>query len=185
MSPKLYYDKNLVLGLQEGKTSAFEEIYQRYWYKLFSIAYHQIGVQETAEELVQELFLDIWRRRATVKIEILEVYLVVGIKNQVYDFIKSQVSYRKYQEYLIFQEIQQSSNAHDIINYTELSNAVEKALSMLPEKSAEVFKKSRFENQSVKEIAKSLQLSEKAVEYHITKSVKFMRENLKAYQSDN
>ena len=68
---------------------------------------------------------------------------------------------------------------------SELSEAVEKVLSRLPEKSAEVFKRSRFENQSVREIAVSLNLSEKAVEYHITKSLKFLKENLKSYQSNN
>jgi RNA polymerase sigma-70 factor (ECF subfamily) len=52
----------------------------------------------------------------------------------------------------------------------------------LPEKTCEVFRMSRFENQSVKEIAVQLNLSEKAVEYHITKSLKLLRENLKAYQ---
>ena len=46
-------------------------------------------------------------------------------------------------------------------------------------------KKSRFENQSVKDIAQEFDLSEKAVEYHLTKSVKVLREQLKSYQSNN
>ncbi|MFN4146144.1 MAG: RNA polymerase sigma-70 factor [Runella sp.] len=185
MNQPSFYEQQLVVGLQQGRKSAFEEIYNRYWYKLFSIAYHQIGVQEEAEELVQEVFLDIWRRREGIKIEHLDLYLTIAIKNQVYDYIKSKISYRKYQEYLIFQEIQQNFNAYEVINYSELAEAVEKVLGLLPEKSAEVFRKSRFENQSVKEIAESLQLSEKAVEYHITKSLKFLRENLSAYRTDN
>ena len=69
--------------------------------------------------------------------------------------------------------------------FQELMAAVEKVLSRLPEKSAEIFKRSRFENQSVRDIAKGMNLSEKAVEYHITKSVKFLRENLRAYHSEN
>ncbi|WP_254560030.1 RNA polymerase sigma factor [Dyadobacter diqingensis] len=178
-------DERLVLFLQEGKMSAFEEIYRRYWYKLFGIAYHQTGVREEAEELVQEVFLSLWRRRSEVTIRHLDLYLTLAVKNQIYDYIKSRISFRKYQEYLVFQEISQHYGTDEIVNFAELSEAVEKVLSHLPEKSAEVFKRSRFENQSVKEIALCLKLSEKAVEYHITKSLKFLKDNLKAYHSDN
>lgn len=185
MNQKMLGDEQLVLLLQEGKMSAFEEIYLRYWYKLYCIAYNQTGVQEEAKELVQEVFLSLWKRRAEVKILHLDLYLTLAIKNQVYDYIKSQISYRKYQEYLIFQEIRQHNGTDEIVNFLELANAIEKALSRLPEKSAEVFRRSRFENQSVKEIARELNLSEKAVEYHITKSLKFLRSNLSMFQSQN
>lgn len=185
MNLKQLDEEILVMNLREGKIDAFEEIYKRYWYKLFKIAYHQIGSQEDAEELVQEVFLSIWKRRSDVVIKHLDLYLTLAIKNQVYDYIKSQISFRKYQEYLIFQEIHQNHSTDEIVNFAELSNATEKALGRLPEKSAEVFRRSRFENQSVKEIAEVLNLSEKAVEYHITKSLKFLRENLSSYQSDN
>lgn len=185
MNVRQFGDAHLVEFLQEGKISAFEEIYRRYWCKLYGIAYHQTGVKEEAEELVQEVFLSIWNRRSEVVIKHLDLYLTIAIKNQVYDFIKSQINYRKYQEYIIFQEIYQSYAIDEIIDFSELSEAVDKVLSRLPEKSAEVFKRSRFENQSVREIALGLNLSEKAVEYHITKSLKFLKENLKSYQSDN
>ncbi|GAB3166550.1 RNA polymerase sigma factor [Telluribacter humicola] len=178
-------DERLVGLLRDGQMAAFEEIYRRYWYKLYCIAYHQTGIREDAEELVQEVFLKLWSRRSEVLIRHLGMYLTIAVKNQVYDYIKSQISYRKYQEYLIFQEIHQNHNTDEIINFTDLTEAVEKVLNQLPEKSAEVFKRSRFENQSVREIAKGLNLSEKAVEYHITKSLRFLKDNLKEYHSDN
>ncbi len=178
-------DERLVEFLREGRRNAFEEIYRRYWYKLYSIAYQQTGIREEAEELVQEVFLKLWSRRAEVQIRHLGMYLTIAIKNQVYDYIKSQISYRKYQEYLIFQEIHRHHTTDDIVNFTELTDALNKVLGQLPEKSAEIFRRSRFENQSVREIAQGLSLSEKAVEYHITKSLRFLKENLKSYQSDN
>lgn len=113
------------------------------------------------------------------------MYLTIAVKNQIYDFFKSQLSYRKYREYLIFNEISKHYGTEDIVGFSELSAAVEHVLTLLPEKSAEVFKRSRFENQSVKEIALGLNLSEKAVEYHITKSLRFLRENLRNYYSEN
>ena len=165
--------------------SAFEEIYRRYWYRLYSLAYQQTSIREDAEELVQEVFLKLWSRRSEVVIRHLGLYLTVAVKNQGYDYIKSQISYRKYQEYLILQELHLHHSTDETVNYTDLTQAVEKALDRLPEKSAEVFRRSRFENQSVREIALGLSLSEKAVEYHITKSLRFLKDTLKDYHSDN
>lgn len=178
-------DGDLVDFLKAGKRPAFEEIYRRYWYKLFAIAYHHTGIREEAEEIIQEIFLDLWRRRADANIRNLDLYLTIAVKNQIYDFFKSQLSYRRYREYLIFNEISKHYDTENIVGFSELSAAVEHVLNLLPEKSAEVFKRSRFENQSVKEIAQGLNLSEKAVEYHITKSLRFLRENLRNYYSEN
>lgn len=177
-------DEQLVVFLREGDTLAYEEIYRRYWYKIFTWASHQTGVQD-AEELVQEVFLSLWNRRTEVVIKRLNIYLAVAIKNQVYNFFRSQLSYRKYQEFLLFKELEESPDGSQILNFKELTIAIEKALNRLPEKSAEVFRRSRYENQPVKEIAKHLNLSEKAVEYHLTKSLKYLKDTLKSYQSEN
>jgi RNA polymerase sigma-70 factor (family 1) len=178
-------DHQLILGLRQGHSAAFEEIYARYWFKIYRIAFNQTGNKEEAEELVQEVFLSIWNRRELNTIQNLNVYLVISIKNKVYDFIRSKISFRKYQEYIILKEIDFHFNTEELVNYNELTDAVEKVLSLLPEKSNHIFKKSRFENINTKEIASQMNLSEKAVEYHITKSLKFLKENLKDYSHLN
>ena len=63
----------------------------------------------------------------------------------------------------------------------ELSEAIDIATRQLPEKTRQVFRMSRFEEQSVKEIAQTMNISEKAVEYHITKSLKILRLHLKDF----
>lgn len=175
-------DEQLVNLIIEDSKYAFEEVYHRYWYKLFGVAYHEIGTREEAEELVHDLFESLWNRRHQLNIRMLSAYLVVSIKHLSTNYIKSQITNRKFQEYLIFNEIRQSHATEEVVHFSELSDAVEEAMKKLPEKTCEVFRMSRFENQSVKEIAVQLNLSEKAVEYHITKSLKLLRENLKAYQ---
>lgn len=185
MSFKGLEDHLLVLGLHQGKSAAFEEIYSRYWFKIYRIALNQTGNKEEAEELVQDVFLSIWNRRAVSVIKKLDLYLVVSVKNRVYDFIRSQINFRKYQEHIIFKEIDFHFDTEEFVNYTELANAVEKVLSLLPEKSMTIFKKSRFQNMNTREIASQMQLSEKAVEYHITKSLKFLKEKLKDYSRLN
>ena len=67
----------------------------------------------------------------------------------------------------------------------DLQKAVEEAMKQLPEKTLEVFRMSRFEEKSVREIAEIMKLSEKAVEYHITKSLKVLKEHLNQYNYRN
>ena len=178
-------DEQLVDLLQQGNEKAFGEIYNRYWYKLFGVAYHQTGTKEEAEELVHDVFESLWNKREINNIRHLSSYLVVSVKNLTINYIKSQITQRKYQEYLIFHEIQQSNTTDEIIRFDDLATAVELAMKKLPEKTSEVFKMSRFENQSVKDIARRLNISEKGVEYHITQSLKVLKEHLKAYHTDN
>ncbi len=185
MSYKTFSDEQLVEFLQQGNSLAFAEIYQRYWYKMFNVAYHSLGNKQEAEEIVQDVFVTIWSRVGEIDIRNLGVYLVVSVKHRTTNFIKSQINFRKFQEYQIFHEIQYSNQTEEIIHFSDLAKAVEEAMKKLPEKSAEIFVKSRFENQSVKAIALQMELSEKAVEYHITKSVKVLREQLQCYQSNN
>jgi RNA polymerase sigma-70 factor (ECF subfamily) len=156
--------EKLVQRFQAGDLKAFEEIYDRYWLKLYNLAYAQIGTREEAEDLIHNLFESFWKKRNELVIRNLTTYLIASVKYLTVAYIKSQINLRKYQEYLIFQEIDRTTSTEDIINFADLQKAVEKAMQSLPEKTVEVFKMSRFENRSVREIAESLQLSEKAVE---------------------
>ena len=182
---KRFTDEQLVESLQIGKEKAFEEIYLRYWYKLYAIAYHETGTREEAEELVQDIFESLWSKREESIIRNLRAYLVVSMKHRVTNYIKSSITQRKYQEYLILNEIQQSYGTDEIVHFSDLSKAVDEVMKKLPEKTSEVFRLSRFENQSVKDIAQKLSLTEKGVEYHITQSLKVLKDQLKIYNSNN
>lgn len=176
--------EKLVQRFQAGDLKAFEEIYDRYWLKLYNLAYAQIGTREEAEDLIHNLFESFWKKRNELVIRNLTTYLIASVKYLTVAYIKSQINLRKYQEYLIFQEIDRTTSTEDIINFADLQKAVEKAMHSLPEKTVEVFKMSRFENRSVREIADSLQLSEKAVEYHITKSLKVLKQHLQGFHQN-
>ena len=178
-------DEQLVIQLMEGNKFAFGEIYDRYWYKLFCIAFHQTGTKEEAEELVHDLFESLWNRREQSNIRHLSSYLVISMKNLITNFIKSKITWRRYKEYVMLQKMHENSLTEDTAEFTDLSQALDNALKKLPEKTSKIFQLSRFENQSVKDIAKELNLSEKAVEYHITKSLKVLKDHLWIYHTQN
>ncbi|GGB95366.1 RNA polymerase sigma factor [Dyadobacter sediminis] len=178
-------DEQLVTQLHESNKRAFEEIYERYWYKLFCISYHQVGSREEAEELVHDIFESLWNRRQESGIRNLNTYLMISMKYRIANFIKSRITWRKYREYLILNKIQENYATDEIVDFSDLSKAIDQVMSRLPEKTSRVFQLSRFEHQSVKAIAEELNISEKAVEYHITKSLKALKDGLWMYQSSN
>ena len=181
MDYKFLTDEILTKLLKADDETAFKEIYNRYWKLLFNAAYYRLGSKETAKELVQNLFLYIWEKRNSLTINNLQFYLQTAIKNRVINHIEATLVQKKYQQHIRETFSNQSSETEATVQYNELYLAFEKALAQLPPKTRDVFKMSRFEHLSIKEIASRLNISEKAVEYHITSSLRFLRINLKDF----
>ncbi|MEI6945950.1 RNA polymerase sigma-70 factor [Paraflavisolibacter sp. H34] len=179
MSYALLGDDNLLYAFKQGEVGAFEEIYKRYCFKLYCIAYKQTSSQHESEEIVQNLFVKIWNNRETSVIKDLGPYLVISLRNMIIDYIRKKVSERKLKASIDISEA--TNSTEDELNRAQLLNTIENVLEELPEKTREVFKLSRYEHKSVREIAGLLDLTEKAVEYHITKSIKLLRQYLKTY----
>jgi RNA polymerase sigma-70 factor (family 1) len=181
MDYKLLSDDILVKLLKVDDESAFKEIYTKYWKRLFSAAFHRLGSKEISKEIVQNIFLNIWEKRNSLSINNLENYLQTSIKNRVVNYIESTVVQRKYQQHMLKNFAPNSLETEATLQYNELYLALEKALILLPPKTRDIFKMSRFEKLSIKEIALHFGISEKAVEYHITSSLKILRVSLKEY----
>lgn len=182
MNYRLLSDDELIVLFKGSCEHAFKEIYLRYWKQVYLVAYKKIHHKELAEELTQNLFVELWRRRATANIKSLSCYLFGSLRYSIINHYKSLMVQENYQNYV------KASGNYGVANNTdyllmlhELSNALEKGIALLPKKTAEVFRMSRIENKSVKDISKHLNISEKAVEYHITQSLKAIRGYLKEY----
>lgn len=176
-----HHEEKILLALREGDEAAFLKIYEEYWYKIFLIAYKRLGKKDIAEELTQDLFLKLWEKRQSLKPEKIGNYLSVSIKNSVIDHIHSGLVANRYLDfYKAYGELS-SSATENSVEYDELSEAIEHGLSKLPVKTQQVFKLSRLDGWSPNKIAKHLNLAEKTVGYHLTKSLKFMRAYLREY----
>jgi RNA polymerase sigma-70 factor (ECF subfamily) len=180
---KEWNNQQLIAGLREGDENAFTAIYKRYWSPVFMVAYRKTKSKEIAEELVQNLFVNLWNRREILQITQLENYLFTSIKNAVLRYYESQLVHQKYLEYQMHLPTPYEYRTEETISLNELDSALQNGLAKLPEKSQEIFRMSRFENKSISEIASRFDISEKAVEYHITKSLRTLRHLLKDFAS--
>lgn len=174
-------DRILTDDFLRGDEKAFVEIYDRYWYKLYLSAYRRVRDKGAAEELVQNLFLKLWEKRATLVIRDLEHYLFSSIRNATIDFLNRQMVAGKYIEHQkLFADIR-ANTTEEMVEYSDLEGAIEKGLGALSGKSEMIFRLHSIDNWPVEKIANHLELSEKAVHYHLAKSQKFIRTFLQEY----
>ncbi len=178
---KYYYnnsDEILIANLKVGKPEALEEIYNRYWKKLLQFAIQKTNSIEISKEIVQELFINLWERRAELEITNLDYYLFAATKYKILKELK-----KKYHtEPLSAASENYVDNLPEFsLETDELKEKISESLNKLPAKTQEVFVKSRIENLSHKEISEALNISQKTVEYHISQALKFLRLDLKNY----
>jgi len=174
-------DDALVQALGQSDTKAFEEIYVRYWYQLFEVAYRKLNSREAAEELVQELFTALWQKREVHTISKLKPYLHSAIKYQVIDSIKSKMTHTGYLNYTRPTLSDIDCTTEQVVAASDLSVALAASVQHLPEHTQQVFRLSRYEHKTVPEIAGRLNLSQKTVEYHLTRAMKMLRVSLKEF----
>lgn len=172
-------EKELLTRLQNSDESAFTDIYNLYWKKMFFSAAQKLQNLSEAEEVVQDIFLDIWKRRAELNISTgLSPYLSICVKYKVINLLAKrnhQLHYREHASSL--QNISDLSTEHTL-RLEELRVQLMKETAKLPDKCRMVFQMSREEGYSQKQIARKLSISEKTVEAHLSKALRSLRTGL-------
>jgi len=174
-------DLRLLSLIRQNDHKAFETLFDRYWYRMFKYALSVMRSREEAEEIVQDLFAGLWQKRQELAILNLSHYLFVAVRRKIIDRARSKFTQAKYWEYYKTHIPEHDSNTEDAVAYNELMHELETAIGILPEKSQQIFRLSRFEGRSVAEISRSLKLSERAIEYHITRSLEHLRLHLRKF----
>lgn len=169
-----FTDEELTALLKEGNHAAFTEIYRRYWKKLFFIAGKKLNCLTDAEEVVQNIFLSLWNRRETIIITTtLVAYLTVSVKYCILKILDKQYHQEKYAQSIAKNVLDDSTQQW--LEFLDLKEILDKYITELPEKCQLVFKMSRNQNMSQKQIAEELKISEKTVEAHLGKAIKTLR----------
>jgi len=174
-------DAHLVTLLRDGNALAFKELYDRYWLYSYRLAVKKLGREDLAQEMAQQLFENLWDKRDRLIITNIKAYLTISLKNLIIDYVRRNIREESYLDHLKAYFDQSYGIVTETYEYSELSDMVYTLLARLPEKTRQVFELSRFEYYTIPEIAQQLNLSEKAIEYHLTKSLRFLRANLREY----
>ena len=173
-------DSETIKQFKADDMSAFDIIYRKYSKKLYRFAYSIIKVKPDAEGIVYEVFIKVWDKRNKIDEYLsFESYLFTITYNTTISFIRKKVKENKYIEYLkSIQNPSIQSNIIPEIEYKELKEKSEKIIDLLPSRQKQIYKLSREEGLTYKEIAAKINISDNTVETHMERALKSIREKL-------
>ncbi len=160
---------------------SFEMAYELYWEKVFAVCYNNIKEVEPAKGMVQEIFKSLWERRSELEIEKIEHYLIRSAKLKTFEYIRNKVNRQKHNEFQMMDCSVSSNCTEEQVLFNNLKEKVDVLVDTLPCQCKRVYKMSREQGMSNKEIAGLLYISERAVEYHITKAMSRLKVGLASY----
>ncbi len=171
-----YQDEEILSLLRSDSEKAMELMFREYYPFLCKIIVRVLPDAHVAEDLAQEVFFDLWKKRDNFSINTsLKAYLRRAGINRTLNYIRDRKIRWDDEEKIAFQ----ASNLTDAsrkLEGEELQQKIDNAIDQLPERCRLIFSLSRFEEMSYQEIADQLGISIKTVENQMTKALKILRE---------
>ena len=167
----------------------FNSIYTTYYRRAFLFTLSYVHNDLVAEDIVSEAIIYLWELSKKQEIPSIEAVLITYIRSKSLNYLKHlQVQENVYQnltdkgqrELEIRISTLEACDPKEVMS-EELRSKVKTLLAGMPEKTRIAFISDRLDGKSHKEIAEELGISVKGVEYHISKAVKLLRDNLKEY----
>lgn len=176
-------DIELVERLQKGEVEAFDSIYNKYSGKLYAFGLKYLRSTAEAEELVQSVFLKVWENHKNLKKESsFKSYLFTIAYNEICNLFRKRSYRQKFINDMLYENAQSSYEIETGIECQSVLNQVQQLIDKLPERQKIIFRKSRYEGKSTKEIAEEIGLSPGTVDNYISDTLKFIRSKM---QSEN
>lgn len=187
---RVYSTKNAIdfTLFKEGDEKTFECIFNTNYESITGFCVQFIVDNDKAKSIAQQAFIKLWlNRRKVDQINGIRAFLYTAARTECLNYLR----HEKYKSNFIGSQIQQKENSLDLeilksfqfdkLEYIELEELVQEAISKLPEKCRFVFLQSRFHGKKNHEIAKELGVAVKSVESNITRALKALRKDLKDY----
>ena len=181
--------QNDIRKLISGDEKIFERIFNTYYNSLVYYAKEYIIIEDQARDVAQEAFIKLWEKRQSLSPDSnIKAYLYITTRNlclNYLDHIRVGQRFRRMKERDILTIELNSIALHDPtaehLIASELESQIEKLINELPEQNKKVFRMHRFDGMKYSEIAQKLNISVKAVEAHISRALRHLKDHLKDY----
>ena len=159
--------------------NAFEGLYKEYWSLLINFAGQYIDDRQTCEEIVQDLFVQLYVRGISVKLRhTLKAYLYVALRNRIFNYMRNRAVYRKHVTSAAKKKTASQNDVEQSIYLKELQKSIFKSLQQMPARCSEVYLLKQ-EQLTVKQISQALNRPTDTVEKQLRKAKKMLIEDLK------
>lgn len=181
-------DRVWAAAIRAGDASAFEALFRAYKNDLVAFVTSIVNSRETAQEIVQDLFLRIWQQRELWEVSgAVNTYLFRAARNRAINHLRHQRIETRFQE-----RITQGSRADlhgsppgptdERAHVSDMAAAVERAVNDLPDRCREVFRLRRYHHLSNAETAAVLDIAVSTVEVQMTRAISFLRKRLASFR---
>lgn len=167
-------DIALLALLKDGDETAFTEIYNQYWEPLYFMAHKRLQSAQDAEEIVQQVFLTLWHKRADLSIQSLPFYLAAMVRYAIYRHFAN-LNRKKEQTDTLKAITAEQSPAFDIDNKF-LLDILNKLANELPDKHRIVFLQHKLMDRPLEEVAGELGVSVRTAEGYVARVMQVMRQ---------
>ncbi len=175
-------DIHILDTLKEQPEIALKVLYDEYYNYICSVVYKMVGDSTLAEDIAQEVFVEVWKRRESLDVNLsLRGYLRRVAVNKTLNYIRSQKMNFE-EEDAVLQVPSNENSTQKILEAADLQKVINDSINSLPDKCRVVFGLSRFEELSYKEISTELGISIKTVENQISKALKLVRKAVLEYE---
>lgn len=172
-----YTDQELLTLIKTGDYTAFNEIYDRHADALYGSAYNILRDRDGCRDIIQDIFIWFWQNRFQLNINNCRAYLLTAVKFKTANYIRDNKIGKGFFAELSTIDVSGDDEAN-AIEVRELSDFIKSLADQLPGRYGEIFRLSRYQQLSNKEIALQMGISEKTVENQITIALKKLKEKL-------
>jgi len=175
----LYTNEELIHQLAEGNEEAFKQFYNQHWNRIYSLALAYLKSATQAQDIVQEVFLKVWARRAQLrKVEKPEAFVYIMGRNEVINALKKKISLATIDEQANDYLPDDYLLPHQVIDLRDLQQKINHAIDALPAQQKLIFKLSREEGLNHQQIADRLGIERTTVKNHIVRALNTLRQHL-------
>ena len=182
------HEHELVARIRGGDSAAFEELYRDFGAPLLAFAYGQVRSREVAEELVQELFLNLWKQRQKWTLShSLASYLYGALRNRIHSYRRTlsgrdEIMRRSSADDGGLDALPSGSRTDDMVREADLQAAIDRAIASLSPRCRETFVLVRQQHLSYVQAAEVMGISVKAVEMNIVRAFSALRRDLAGWR---
>lgn len=172
-------DKDLIERALNGDENAFRHLFDKYWKDLYTIAYRRLPSEEDVKDILQEVFISLWKNIKTITItDSIGGYLTISLKNKIFNFYeRDRVKFRILMSQP-FSAIQSEDEIYNALQTKELKVVLNGIIERMPSKMKEIYLLSREEQLTNAEIVALLMLSPQTIKNQIHQALKRIREGL-------
>lgn len=168
--------------IKEGDIKAFETLFKRFYSPLCLYCASITGEYGAAEEIIEELFYKLWRERERIRITFsIKSYLYGAAKFEAFNYLRHNHIKEQYAKSNLSHDSLSHDNPHEKMEYGELTQIINRTLNKLPARRLKIFNMHRIEGKKYSEIAANLSISIKTVEAEMTKTLKFLKNEVEQY----